>query len=362
MNSFASLIDDLELAIKEGAPTKRTAMLRQVTDLFLGGAMKFNDEQIEVFDDILVRLTREIEYNVLAEIGAKLAPIDHAPYELLRSFAHHDEIAVAGPVLTLSTRLSEDDLIEVAKTKGQAHLGAISDRERLATALTDVLVDRGDSGVVRKLARNQGAAFSNGGFARLTDRAETDDTLAEHLAARQDMPLPMLEQLVAKATQTVQARLIALVPPESQAKLQDVLTSASMKTLHDVAAPRDYRHAEALVDKLRDHDQLNEAVVVSFITSHQYEETVVSLARLCAAPRQMIERLMQDPRNSGLLVACKTAGLHWPTFKLILENRFPNYPPSSAELESARSDFLKLSAATAQRMFRFWLIRDKAGD
>lgn len=69
-------------------------MLRQVTDLFLGGAGNFNEEQIDVFDDVLVRLTRQVESTVLAEIGAKLAPVDHAPQELLRSFAHHDEIAL----------------------------------------------------------------------------------------------------------------------------------------------------------------------------------------------------------------------------------------------------------------------------
>jgi len=126
MNSFGSFVDELELAIQQGSSTRRTEMLRQVTDLFLGGAGNFNDQQIDVFDDVLVRLTKQVESNVLAEIGAKLAPIDHAPYELLRSFAHHDEIAVAGPVLTLSKRLSEGDLIEIAKTKGQAHLGAIS--------------------------------------------------------------------------------------------------------------------------------------------------------------------------------------------------------------------------------------------
>ena len=337
-------------------------MLRQVTDLFLGGAGNFNDQQIGVFDDVLVRLTKQVESNVLAEIGAKLAPIDHAPYELLRSFAHHDEIAVAGPVLTLSKRLSDGDLIEIAKSKGQAHLGAISERERLATALTDVLVERGDNNVVRTLTRNQGAAFSGTGFARLTVRAETDDTLAENLAGRVDMPPQLLQQLVARATQTVRARLMVRVPPENQAKLQELLASASTKALHDVAPPRDYRRAEATVGKLYDQKQLNEAVLVSFATSHQYEEMVVALARLCSAPLELIERLMKDPRYAGILVACKAAGLHWPTFRVIVANRFSNHPLSPAELERARTDFIKLSGATAQRMLRFWLVRGQVGD
>lgn len=102
-----------------------------------------------------------------------------------------------------------------------------------------------------------------------------------------------------------------LVPPEIQTKLRDVLASASTKGLRAAAAlPRDYRHEEAMVDRLHKHDQLNEAAVASFISSHQYEEKVVALARLCAAPLELIERLVQDPRDAGLLVACETAGLH----------------------------------------------------
>ena len=38
----------------------------------------------------------------------------------------HACIAVAGPVLKLAPRLAESDLIDVARTKGQAHLHAIS--------------------------------------------------------------------------------------------------------------------------------------------------------------------------------------------------------------------------------------------
>ena len=335
--------------------------MRQVTDLFLDGAGTFNDEQIGVFDDVLLRLTVQVESKVLAEIGAKLAPVDHAPYELLRSFAHHDEIAVAGPVLTLSKRLTDNDLIEIAQTKGQAHLGAISERERLAAVLTDVLVERGDSVVVRKLARNMGASFSDTGFARMTERAELDDLLAENLAIRVDMPPQMLHLLVTKAAETVRARLIALVPPESQGKLQDLLASASSKALREAAAPRDYRQAEEIVGKLHDRSQLNEAVLVSFATSHEYEKMVVALARLCSAPVALIEQLIKDPRYSGVLVACKAAGLHWPTFRVILANRFASHQVSPAEMEQARADFLKVSSATAQRMFRFWLVRGQIG-
>ena len=63
---------------------------------------------------------------------------------------------VAGTVLVNSQQLSDDDLVENAKTKSQQHLLCIAQRLKLSEAVTDVLVDRGDNKVVRTVARNRG--------------------------------------------------------------------------------------------------------------------------------------------------------------------------------------------------------------
>ena len=61
-----------------------------------------------------------------------LAPVTNAPVNVLRTLAKDDDIAVAGPVLKLAPRLAEADLVDVANTKGQAHLHAISSGARWA--------------------------------------------------------------------------------------------------------------------------------------------------------------------------------------------------------------------------------------
>ena len=357
MRSSESLIDDLEEAIRGGSHERRAEILRSVTELFLGSVDQFSHAQVDFFDDVLCRLSNQVEHNILIELAAKLAPVEKAPPKVIGGLARDDAIEVAGPVLASSSVLSDGDLIEIARTKSQAHLGAISERERIAAVVTDILVERGDADVVRKLSRNQGASFSDDGFVKLANRAESDGVLAENLAMRLDLPPPLLMELVSKATEAVRVRLMALVPPECQDVLQDLLASASVKTLRDAVAPRDFKQAVALIDKLQDSKQLDEAAIVAFATACKYEEMVVSVARLCAAPLDLIERLMQNSRHDGVLVACKAAGLHWPAFKAILTNRFSHSQISTADLERARTDFLKLSAVTAQRMFRFWLIR-----
>jgi uncharacterized protein (DUF2336 family) len=206
MSQAASVIEGLEYVLAAGSSDRRTEILRRVTDLFLGSADDFNGEQVGLFDDVLAHLIRQVETSALAELGEKLAPVGNAPNGVIRSLARHDEIAVAGPVLAQPAQLTDRDLVEIAGSKGQAHLGAITERTRLAAAVTDILIQRGDTliqrgdtGVVRKLSRNQGATFSDRGYVTLAKRAETDQRLAENLSVRLDMPPQLLQDLLAKA-------------------------------------------------------------------------------------------------------------------------------------------------------------------
>jgi len=359
MSQAASVIDELEDALAAGSSDRRTEILRRVTDLFLGNAEAFNREQVGLFDDVLAHLIKQVEITALAELGTKLAPVGNAPDGIIRTLAHHDEITVAGPVLAQSPRLTDNDLVKIAVLKGQEHLGAITERSRLAAAVTDILIQRGDTTVVRKLSQNKGAIFSDGGYGTLTERAETDERLAENLGMRLDMPPHLLQDLMLKATETVRARLLVAVPAERQAAIQGILSQISDKVLRKAAMPRDFSHAVALIDKMQSDGRLNELAIVGFADGGQYEELVAGLARVCGTPVELIERLMQNVRYDGILVACKAAELRWQTFNAVLKVRSaPHEVPT--DLAQARSDFLKLSVATAQRMLRFWLVRGLA--
>src|SRR5688572_2717245 len=184
MSASASLIPELEHVIQNGSYARRAETVRRIANLFMDGAPAFNESHVGLFDDVLCRLVVEIEAKARAEMSRNLAPIPNAPGELMRQLAHDDDIAVAGPVIAQSQRLAEIDLVSIAKTKGQAHLFAISGRDGIGEAVTDVLVKRGDPEVVRNVADNRSAKLSDGGFTALVKRAEDDGVLAEKVGLR----------------------------------------------------------------------------------------------------------------------------------------------------------------------------------
>jgi uncharacterized protein (DUF2336 family) len=323
----------------------------------LSEADRLNEAQIAVFDDVLVHLIKRIETKALAELSGRLAPVDNAPAEVIRRLARDDEIIVAWPVLTQSARLTTSDLVEIAQTKSQAHLLAISERRHLEEPVTDQLLSRGDCEVAHKLAKNAGARFSEAGFSKLVKSAETDESLAKKIGLRLDLPLRLLRELLLKATEAVRSWLLSHAPQEANEEIQRVIAQISNEVSREATAPRDFTQAQRLVLAMQKQGELSETALLEFAAARQYEEMVAALSALCSASIDIIAALMRSDRNDGLLVPCKVAGLKWPTVSTILKNRFAHHLISDHEIAQAKADYLTLSHATALRTLRFWQVR-----
>jgi uncharacterized protein (DUF2336 family) len=350
----SSLIAELEL-VQSSPPEKRIATLQRVTDLFLSRAEQFNDRQVDLFENVLLQLVKRVETKALAELSTRLAPAPNAPVGVIRHLARHDDILVAGPVLSQSERLNSADLIEIARTKGEAHLLAISARSLLDETVTDVLLELGSRDVFRKLAENYGAFFSKNGFTTLVHYAKSDEVLAEKVGQRLDVPPHLVEDLVLKATDAVRRRLLATAPAQMHAEITRVLATISNEVVGEVESEtRDFNRARESVLAMQRKNQLNEARLGDFAKLHKYEELVAALALMCLARTELIERLMQAAQYGGLLVACKAADLKWPTVQDILTHRLPHHPIAKFDLEHATADYAKLTRPTAQRLIGFW--------
>ena len=244
MSASASLIPELEDVIQHGSADRRATTVKRIANLFVDGAASFNEDHIGLFDDVLCRLVDEIEAKARSEMAQSLASLTNAPTELMHTLAKDEDIAVAGPVLSQSPRLRESELVELARTRGQAHLAAIAGRADLGEAVTDVLVRRGNPEVVLTVADNQSAKFSEGGFSALVKRAEGDEDLAQKVGSRPDIPPHLFRELLVRATMVVQQRLLASAKPETRAEIQRVLDKISRE--YDKSVPvRDYTARDA---------------------------------------------------------------------------------------------------------------------
>jgi uncharacterized protein (DUF2336 family) len=357
MKLSPAIVDELESALRAGTLDRRMEVLRRITDLFVHNARNFTEEQVAVFDDVMGRLVREIENLALVELSRRLAPIPNAPGGIIRRLAWDDAVEIAGPVLAKSDRLTDGELVELAKTKSQMHLARIASRTTLAEAVTDVLVEHGESEVAHMLAGNPGARFSETGLWQLVIRAKGDDRLSETVAGRCDIPRYLFRKILTQATGKVRQKLLASAQPDSRRAIEQVLADISVR-LKKATISRDYAEARRNVRSLGQDTERIKTELPIFAEQKKLAELIAALSLLVAAPIEAVEELMHGD-VFGLLVLCKAAALDWAITHAIILSRPGADEARLSELDSASATYLKLSASSAQRVFRFWLAHRK---
>jgi uncharacterized protein (DUF2336 family) len=368
-NAAFSIVDEVETAINAGSAEKRLETIKRVTDLFLASAGSFDGEQIKLFDVVLERLVKTIEIRAIADVSARialaemsrqLAPIAQSPPSVVRRFAKNDEIAIAGPVLTESARLCAEDLVEIAETKGEQHLLAISGRWWLNEVVTDAILARRYPTVSRRIVNNPGARVSTAGFAIVVAQAESDPELAVETGIRVDLPPELRHQLLSRATEAVRARLLAHAPPHVFEEIRSAIAAVATGVNREMSKARDFTAAKRFVTLLNANGELNEATLFGFAKQRKYEETVAALAALSQSTVEVIRPLMQSLRDDGVLIPCKVAGLSWETVSAILESRFATGSMGPHELEKIRGQFSRITNENARRLLRFWQVRSSS--
>jgi uncharacterized protein (DUF2336 family) len=325
----ATAIAELEQSIKHAAPDKRLQTLRAITKLFLANAPHLGEEKVDVFDNIFDSLLSNTDISGLAELSESLAPVENAPRKVIRRLANDSEITIANPVLTQSPRLTADDLVAVAQTKGQAHLLAISRRVELPEPATDILIKRGDRDVIHNLARNTSARFSDAGLDALFEHAAQDNRIAAALSTRADVPPDVFRHSLSKAVERMEAQ------------------------------SRSFATAQRLVITMKQEGQLGDDALFHFAAANRRDEVVAALSVLSGLKNELVEALVDADEPGGLLIVCKALGITWHPISAILKMRCGEQGLGPEKLLRTHSDFGKLSKPTAERVLRFWQVRQR---
>ena len=177
---------------------------------------------------------------------------------------------------------------------------------------------------------------------------------------RPDIPPRLFRDLLLKATEVVQQRLLAAAKPETQAEIRRVLAQGVERGRH-APTSRDYSAAQHRSRRFAKQGKLDEAALVDFAKTGQYEETVVgAVAAVRGADRRggsadgrRPARSDPDPVQVGRLGMADRQGA-------IIGAAGRQGRTSTQALDTAFANFERLSPATAQRVMRFWQARPAA--
>jgi hypothetical protein len=173
--AYVALLADVERAFQSADGPARKRIFADTAKLFLKHAGKLGSDSVTLFGEVFLRQIDGISEQALASFSAPLAPIPQAPQKLMRQLARHENPAVATPVLIQSAALDPADVMAIAKSCGNEHLLAISQRADVPADLAAVLIARGDQKTIDTLAKNPGAKYRVGDFGDMLGRATCDE-------------------------------------------------------------------------------------------------------------------------------------------------------------------------------------------
>jgi uncharacterized protein (DUF2336 family) len=352
------LVNELEQAYAEGTPQSRLAALWYTTDAMLTG--HYSDEQLWVFGEVIDRLTSELELQARAKLADRIGPFSRAPLKVIEKLARDDAIEVAGPVLRRADRLDEQTLIEVAQSKSQQHLLAIAQRSSLAPSVTDVLVTRGNQEVVRSVAKNEGAQFSDLGFWQLVKRSENDSILTELVGSRRDIPRHQFLQLIAKASAEVRHRLASIAPDLKEDIDHTVADLTGI--IHSKIGPgsRDYFAAKRRLSELHRSGRLGKQQLYEIAKTKNFEETTVAFSLLSGLPVDVVERALISDTSEMILILGKAADLPWKVVVSLMVVRARGGSIAQQDMDDAFDKYSRLTYDAAKTVVKFYLERRKS--
>jgi uncharacterized protein (DUF2336 family) len=354
MSRAAQIVDELEFALHSDSIERHNSILKKVTALFLDNRDNINQQLSSIFDDVIGRLVEHVENRARAELSWDLAPIANAPSKVVRRLASDDDITIAGPILAQSPQLTDQYLVDVAKTKGQPHLGKVAERVQLSSMVTDVLVDRGDQRVVTKVASNIGASFSKTGMARLVMRASGDDELTCAVSQHPDISPRLFKRLLSYATERARQKMLASAGPADRDAINRVLTQIATQTGSRTISQREYAAAQRLVHSFSQDTAQTRAKVSQFANGSRIAELVAAMSILSGISIALVSRLICDSEPLGTVVLCRFVGLEWAVAHAVLIS-LPGIDEDREEkLSEAEEQYGRMSTDSAVRLLGYW--------
>lgn len=357
--TVSHLQDLIDLA-KEPSSEKRRELLRELTDQFFG-ATPPNPAESELYGAVLAQLSVEMEQTVRQELATRFSVAPNAPRVLARTLAMDVE-EVAVPVLRACNALQESDLLDVVRVKGQGHLRAVSERESVTEAVSDVIVERGDDDTVGVLVRNDGAQLSREAHEAVVDRAQANADLQHALVNRAALPPDLLNEMYFVVEAQLRQKILARNAAMPADRLEAALAAGRTRLRAvDGSLPPDFDTASAYVRELRAAGGLTPEVLARFLRSGGRTEFLIALAELSGIDFYTARQIVDSAQLDALAVVCRSADMDralFLTYAVVLLNKDGD---AMAKAQSYGRMYAELSRDAAQRTLRFWKMRRDHG-
>lgn len=289
---------DIQSLLSDPTTENRAEAAVRVSKKFNAG--KLSDSERKIAEDIFKIMVRDAEERVRAALSDSLKDNPDVPHDVAVSLAN-DVIGVAGPMLEFSEVLTDDDLMEIVKSKGVEDQIAIAKRESLSADLTDAIVDNSDSEeVIVTLVSNEGADLKEETMDKVMDKYGEVEAVSDSLANRGKLPIGVAERLVSLVSERMRDHLVTHHEMTPDMVMDLFLSARERATVSLLSDGADVMDVRKLVEQLHKHGRLTETLIFRAICMGDVVFFEAALAKLCNIPVSSAYKLIHDRGHMGL--------------------------------------------------------------
>ena len=157
-------------------------------------SVQLTELEQKTVSSLLAFIVKDSAAMVRRALAVTLKKSPNLPREIAQKLIR-DVDSIASPVLTHSPVLTDEDILDILKSKAASKIMAISKRERIKGNLVKAIIRFGDSRAVASLAANDGAEIGVELGNQLLEIYHDNDLVKESFIARRDLPLPVVEKI-----------------------------------------------------------------------------------------------------------------------------------------------------------------------
>lgn len=271
-------------------------------------SVDLSEQEQKTVAEILSFIIRDSAAMVRRALAVTLKKSKNLPRKIAQKLVR-DIDSIASPVLTYSPVLTDDDLVEVLKSKAASKILAISKRERIKGDLVKAIIRFGDSRAVASLAANDGAEIGVKMGSQLLDIYHDNDLVKESFIARRDLPKPVVEKLITLVSSEVAVRLHEKhgVPVKQATHIAN--QTRELASIEFLSQPWNAMDLKRLIEQMDRDGRLTNSFIVRAACSAQISVIEHAFAQKTQITRSKASLMVHDSGPFGLKALCAQSGL-----------------------------------------------------
>ncbi len=314
-------LEKLTALASTGGDVDRGKLVEALTDLFVTFNGAKADKLGVLFGTVVSGVIDHLEDEARKALAERVGDHDRLPRVLAKRLAEDEIIEIARAIIAKSTVLTTEDLVSIAETQSQDHLMALAERsDGLTSTVTDVLVRRGSSEVLKTVTDNDQASISVDGFDVLVGKARKDADLQEALVKRSDLPPDPAKRLIPFLDKGIRERLEEIAGhPRLLELLSQVAAETVRSQLRELGAAQ--TQTEQAIVALQNGKATIDDVVTFFSKNDKPVDLALVLAKVGNVAEAVATRLVLKGDDAPLILLCRALNVSPKAFNNIVKMR-----------------------------------------